>query len=70
MNNLSLICKAGELSRQLRVTSWKAGLIQLTIAQIKELFQPDGKDLPVGQRFEYGDVNTCWTCQDKGEESN
>jgi hypothetical protein len=37
MNNLSLICKAGELSRQLRVTSWKAGLIQLTLAQIKEL---------------------------------
>jgi len=36
---------------------------------IEEL-QTDGKDLPVGQRFEYGDVNTCWTCQDKGEESN
>ena len=32
---------------------------------IEEL-QTDGKDLPVGQRFEYGDVNTCWTCQDKG----
>ena len=37
---------------------------------IEELVQPDGKDLPVGQRFEYGDVNTCWTCQDKGEKSN
>jgi hypothetical protein len=37
MANLSLICKVGELNRQLRVTSWKAGLIQLTIAQIKEL---------------------------------
>ena len=36
---------------------------------IEEL-RTDGKDLPVGQRFEYGDVNTCWTCQDKGEESN
>ena len=37
MNNLSLICKTGELSRQLRVTSWKAGLVKMTIAQIKEL---------------------------------
>ena len=37
MTNLSLICKAGELNRQVRVRAWQAGLIQLTIAQIKEL---------------------------------
>jgi hypothetical protein len=37
MNNLSLICQIFELSRQLRVKAWQAGLIQLTIAQIKEL---------------------------------
>ena len=37
MANLSLICKAGELSRQVRVKAWQAGLVQLTLAQIKEL---------------------------------
>ena len=37
MDNLSLICKAGELSRQVRVKAWQAGLVQLTLAQIKEL---------------------------------
>jgi len=37
MNNLSLICKAGELNRQLRVRAWQAGLVKLTISQIKEL---------------------------------
>ena len=37
MANLSLICQVFELSRQLRVKAWQAGLIQLTLAQIKEL---------------------------------
>jgi VanZ family protein len=37
MANLSLICQVFELSRQLRVTSWQAGLVKMTIAQIKEL---------------------------------
>ena len=32
---------------------------------IEEL-QADSKHIPVGQRFEYGDVNTCWICQDEG----
>ena len=32
---------------------------------IEEL-QTDSKHIPVGQRFEYGDVHTCWTCQDEG----
>ena len=37
MDNLSLICQVFELSRQVRVRAWQAGLIQLTLAQIKEL---------------------------------
>ena len=37
MNNLSLICQVFELSRQVRVKAWQAGLVKLTLSQIKEL---------------------------------